>query len=89
MKTQQVDESGNKVYEACENGTFESYIGYQEKVDGGFVKDLGVAEATDGVYVKDYEWVESSEGLYYHSITARTYNTDETGPFYNSTTTKR
>lgn len=89
VKTQQVDENGNKVYEACDNGTFESYIGYQENADGGFVKDLVVTEATDGAYVKDYAWTESSEGLYYHPIITRSYSQDETGPFYNFTTTKR
>lgn len=69
VKTQQVDESGNKVYEACDNGTFESYIGYQENADGGFVKDLVVTEATDGAYVKEYSWVSAENGDYVKKFT--------------------
>ncbi len=74
VQTQDINEDGSLKYEACTDGAFVAYTGYQPNATGGFVKDLEITEASDGEYVKEYSWIPAENGEYVKKFTNDPYN---------------
>lgn len=79
VQTQDINEDGSLKYDACTDGTFVAYTGYQPKATGEFVKDLEITEASDGRYVKEYSWIPAENG---NGDYVRKFTQNEQGAYY-------